>query len=490
MPSNPSPSSKDPESNDEGTYHAPLDPHSIDPNPQPKEKTIDARNMFAFDELMKDLQSLHDEQHLNRSEEFKDEFEINIQQRKFSINRLIEQLFEQKEIPTEFLSIIVRKYLFKKAETEELPDDEKLILEGILAAATPPNFVMDKETQTKKPLTTFSIKRLQHQKLKDLGLPEDTVRMLMEFFETQAYRKNNAQRKDVASLPLNEMYEKSRDVLPYDNASTITRINVLSQGIAYDVCLITTMNGQKSIVKLAKIDNRHDLETEAGIQRKAIRIDPAVPEVLASRPDTMHMTFLRSSRMNQEREGANALPFILQLMKKMQKMHEGGIIHRDINPNNVRVLASGEPVIIDYGLARQITPASSIEENHTEGTLKYLPLESLNHMPGDTTISSEKTDVYGVGCILFHLLTKKSWMDRPSVSTIAPQEIQKLSAYYKDIQQKYLDDPKKLETALAEIEDEKVRSIVRGFLHPDIKKRFTSAEAVQKLEEYLESKQQ
>lgn len=99
----------------------------------------------------------------------------------------------------------------------------------------------------------------------------------------------------------------------------------------------------------------------------------------------------------------------------MQHAHTKGIIHRDLKPANVVVRASdNEPKIIDFGLARARTAFSvEIEASSYGGTIAYMAPEQARWLRDglcgrqaeDPT--NERTDIFGLGAILYSLLTGK-----------------------------------------------------------------------------------
>ncbi len=83
--------------------------------------------------------------------------------------------------------------------------------------------------------------------------------------------------------------------------------------------------------------------------------------------------------------------------------HEHGILHRDIKPGNILLDAKGEPLLTDFGLARLVEAESTIT-----GTLEVLGTPSYmapEQAVGETRKLTSATDVYGLGAVLYQLLT-------------------------------------------------------------------------------------
>jgi serine/threonine protein kinase len=103
-----------------------------------------------------------------------------------------------------------------------------------------------------------------------------------------------------------------------------------------------------------------------------------------------------------------ALSYIDQIGQALEVVHERGLLHRDVKPNNILLRRkTKEAVLIDFGLAREFQPGKirSMTASKTEG---YAPIEQyeerkkigLGHLkPG------HYTDVYALAATLYTLLT-------------------------------------------------------------------------------------
>ncbi len=92
-----------------------------------------------------------------------------------------------------------------------------------------------------------------------------------------------------------------------------------------------------------------------------------------------------------------ALDYMSQVLLGVKEMHELGILHNDLKPDNLYLLYDGTIRIVDFGAATHI---SSKAEKHILGTVNYLAPEVVNSKKYST-----QSDIYSLGIILYELLT-------------------------------------------------------------------------------------
>ena len=96
-----------------------------------------------------------------------------------------------------------------------------------------------------------------------------------------------------------------------------------------------------------------------------------------------------------------AVTYTEQIGQALQAVHEKGLLHRDVKPQNIMIhQLTGEAVLIDFGIARELTknPAQTHTSIVSEG---YAPIEQ--YLP--RAHRSAATDVYGLAATLYTLLT-------------------------------------------------------------------------------------
>jgi tetratricopeptide (TPR) repeat protein len=94
---------------------------------------------------------------------------------------------------------------------------------------------------------------------------------------------------------------------------------------------------------------------------------------------------------------------VARLAEALHYAHKRGVIHRDIKPSNVLIDGDGRPHLTDFGLARSASAETSVTlSGDVLGTPAYMSPEQAR---GDSHKVDARTDVYGLGVVLYELLT-------------------------------------------------------------------------------------
>jgi CHASE2 domain-containing sensor protein len=100
------------------------------------------------------------------------------------------------------------------------------------------------------------------------------------------------------------------------------------------------------------------------------------------------------------------LDLFARVCDALHAVHERGVVHRDIKPDNVLVDGAGQPKVIDFGVARVLSadlplPALQTRGENLVGTLQYMSPEQVGPEAADV---DRRGDVYALGLLLYELL--------------------------------------------------------------------------------------
>ncbi|MCA8960588.1 MAG: protein kinase, partial [Planctomycetes bacterium] len=189
----------------------------------------------------------------------------------------------------------------------------------------------------------------------------------------------------------------------------------------------------RSALPSPELDRRFELERES----LARMSHPGIPRLLdAGRsPDGelyFAMEYVDGVRIDEwcDRRSAglrDRVRLFVLVCRAVQHAHEKGVIHRDIKPSNVLVCIEDgqpQPKLIDFGIARS-READSTEitaQGQWLGTPEYMSPEQLQR---DSSAIGTRSDVYGLGLLLYELVTGDLPFDRELVRHGGPREVER-----------------------------------------------------------------
>ncbi len=157
-----------------------------------------------------------------------------------------------------------------------------------------------------------------------------------------------------------------------------------------------------------------------------------------------------------------SLALVLKICDGIQYAHEHGVFHRDIKPGNVLIREDGEPVILDFGLAKiRNNEEDPIEKSLSQsgdvfGTIEYMAPEQAR----SSKEIDERSDLYSIAALLYQMLAgQKHFVSSGNLL----QDIQTLNEH----------EPKRIKSHVNTI-DSDLELIVMKALRLDPNERFAS----------------
>jgi len=121
-----------------------------------------------------------------------------------------------------------------------------------------------------------------------------------------------------------------------------------------------------------------------------------------------------ASRIREGIAARDALRIIAQIARALDAIHNRGIVHRDLKPANILFRSSGQPVIVDFGLARDLAINSTLTlAGQVLATPRYMSPEQCMGREVDT-----RTDLYSLGVILYEMLAAKKIYDTANIADL------------------------------------------------------------------------
>jgi eukaryotic-like serine/threonine-protein kinase len=181
----------------------------------------------------------------------------------------------------------------------------------------------------------------------------------------------------------------------------------------------------REIETLGKLDHPnivavHDAGVIAGLQYFVMNyvdgqpLDEAMPVARAAGPEGHSPGGAASQLPGNTVQGpvrdpqarlATILDTFIRVCDAVHAAHVRGIIHRDLKPSNIRVDPTGEPHILDFGLAKSLDAETDPAMTRTGQFVGSLPWASPEQVEGTSGRIDLRSDVYSLGAILYQLLT-------------------------------------------------------------------------------------
>lgn len=140
-----------------------------------------------------------------------------------------------------------------------------------------------------------------------------------------------------------------------------------------------------------------------------------------------------AARIHEGLNSREALAIASQIARALDAIHAHGIVHRDLKPANILFRADSRPVIVDFGLARDLNKNSMLTAaGQLLATPRYMSPEQCLGQPMDG-----RSDLYSLGVVFYEMLTGRRIFESATpaevmtmhVNAPVPQLPEKLAGY-------------------------------------------------------------
>jgi serine/threonine-protein kinase PpkA len=251
---------------------------------------------------------------------------------------------------------------------------------------------------------------------------------------TAVIASNLAARPDVRDISSSGMVTTGRVPIRLDGYRLLRK---LGEGGMSQVFLSEHIaSGQQQVLKIIKLslDENAPVEENEIVQRfiseyaLISQIDhPNVAKIYHQGFGESHayisMEYFPGGDLRQLMSGAIgetiAVATLIQVAGALAAIHERGIVHRDMKPDNVMIRADGSMALADFGIAMQIdTQLDRTDSGEIYGTPSYISPEQASDEPVD-----HRADIYALGIMFYELLVGKKPFRAPSVQSLLTQHI-------------------------------------------------------------------
>jgi eukaryotic-like serine/threonine-protein kinase len=119
-----------------------------------------------------------------------------------------------------------------------------------------------------------------------------------------------------------------------------------------------------------------------------------------------------------------AAKLVATVARAIHHAHQRGVLHRDLKPSNILIDTHGTPFIVDFGLAKRLHSTLELTQGDVKlGTPRYMAPEQVARAHGAVTTA---TDIYGLGTVLYFLVTGISPVQGISAGEVLEQVLHQI----------------------------------------------------------------
>jgi FixJ family two-component response regulator len=117
---------------------------------------------------------------------------------------------------------------------------------------------------------------------------------------------------------------------------------------------------------------------------------------------------------NKALEPEECLKIFRELMFALGDIHEQGVLHRDLKPQNLMFRVDGSLAVLDFGIAKHVDAVDRTGQGEILGTPRYMSPEQVRGVALDL-----RTDIYSAGVLLYQMLTGTHLFDGETAVEVA-----------------------------------------------------------------------
>jgi serine/threonine-protein kinase PpkA len=115
----------------------------------------------------------------------------------------------------------------------------------------------------------------------------------------------------------------------------------------------------------------------------------------------------------------DAVRLVGQIAHALEAIHAAGIVHRDLKPANILFRTDGRPVVVDFGLAKDLSAKSTLTAaGELLATPRYMSPEQCLNLPVDG-----RSDLYSLGVIFYEMLTGSRMYESANAARVVEMHV-------------------------------------------------------------------